>query len=272
VDTSTSGPGGQPTPAQTPAPPQAPAPSPALPTAQPSAASDAPIALEAPTSPLASAQTQLVFFDLDETLTRHDTLLPYAWGFMLRYTPWRIPLMLGVLPAVLQFALRLGDESVVKQSFIRCALGGSRRTTIEAWTARFVPRLIAKGLLPDALKQLAEHRRRGDHLVLMSASTDLYVPAIARELGFTETVCTGVRWDGEKLDGSLTTPNRKGAEKARCFTALAERHSDRGTVAYGNSFTDLPHLRLAKRGVLVNGSHKARRAAQSFGVVCVDWH
>lgn len=214
---------------------------------------------------------QLVFFDLDETITRHDTLVPYAFGFMLRYTPWRIPLMLGVLPAVIQFLLRLGDEGVVKQSFIRCAIGGSQRTTIEKWTTRFVPRLIANGLFADALKQVAEHRQRGDYLVLMSASTDLYVPAIARELGFNETVCTGVRWDGERLNGSLTTPNRKGAEKARCFTALVERHPGRTTVAYGNSFTDLPHLRLASRGVLINGGRKARRAAQSFGVVCVDW-
>jgi HAD superfamily hydrolase (TIGR01490 family) len=220
---------------------------------------------------LEAASTQLVFFDLDETITRHDTLMPYAWGFMLRYTPWRIPLLLGVLPAALEFALRLSDIASVKESFIRCSMGGSHRSTLEKWTARFVPRLIATGLFADALKQVAEHKRRGDHLVLMSASTDLYVPVIARELGFNETICTGVRWDGERLNGSLTTPNRKGAEKARCFTAQVERYPGRTTVAYGNSFSDLPHLRLANRGVLVNGSAKARRAAESFGVLCVDW-
>jgi HAD superfamily hydrolase (TIGR01490 family) len=228
---------------------------------------------------VAAGKSQLVFFDLDETITRHDTLMPYAWGFMLRYTPWRIPLLLGVLPAALEFALRLthgpsglAEIASVKEAFIRCSMGGSRRSTIEKWTAQFVPRLIAKGLFADALKQVAEHKRRGDYLVLMSASTDLYVPVIARELGFAETICTGVRWDGERLNGSLTTPNRKGAEKARCFTAQVERHPGRTTVAYGNSFSDLPHLRLANRGVLVNGSAKARRAAASFGVVCVDWN
>jgi phosphatidylglycerophosphatase C len=220
----------------------------------------------------APATPQLVFFDLDETITRHDTLMPYAWGFMLRYTPWRIPLLLGVLPAALEFVLRLSEIASVKESFIRCSLGGSRRSTIESWTSRFVPRVIAKGLFADALKQVAEHKRRGDHLVLMSASTDLYVPVIARELGFDETICTGVRWDGDRLNGSLTTPNRKGAEKARCFTAQVERYPGRTTVAYGNSYSDLPHLRLANRGVLVNGSAKARRAAESFGVVCVDWN
>ena len=89
---------------------------------------------------------------------------------------------------------------------------------------RFVPRSSLDGTFADAMERIAEHRRAGDYLVLMSASTDLYVPAIARELCFNETICTGVRWDGDRLNGSLTTPNRKGEEKARCFTALREQH------------------------------------------------
>ena len=35
--------------------------------------------------------------------------------------------------------------------------------------------------------------------------------AIGRELGFNETICTEVRWDGDHLDGTLTTPNRNSA-------------------------------------------------------------
>jgi phosphatidylglycerophosphatase C len=223
------------------------------------------------TAPGSPPQRQLVVFDLDETITRHDTLLPYATGFFLRHRPWRIPWLLGVLPAVIAFLFRRVDEGRVKEAFIRATLGKARRSEIQAWTARFVPRVIAHGMFADAVEKVAEHRRRGDYLVLMSASTDLYVPTIARELGFDETICTQVRWDGDILDGSLITPNRKGAEKARCFNALRERHAGLRTIAYGNSFSDLPHLRLASQGVLINGSSKARRAAQSFGVSCVEW-
>jgi phosphatidylglycerophosphatase C len=215
--------------------------------------------------------SQLVVFDLDETITRHDTMLPYAWGFLIRHRPWRIPLLSAVLPSVVKFLLGRVDEGRVKESFIKATLGGARRGEIDAWTARFVPPLIAHGTFANALQRIEEHRRRGDHLVLMSASTDLYVPAIARELGFDETICTGVRWDGDRLNGSLTTPNRKGAEKARCLTELRERHPGLDTIAYGNSSTDLPHLRLATHGFLVNGSARARRVAQHLSVACVDW-
>jgi phosphatidylglycerophosphatase C len=214
---------------------------------------------------------QLVVFDLDETITRHDTLLPYATGFVLRHRPWRVALLATVLPATVEFVVGRADEGRVKESFIKATLRGSRRSEIDAWTARFVPPLIARGTFADAMARIADHRGRGDYLVLMSASTDLYVPAIARELGFDETICTGVRWEGERLNGSLTTPNRKGEEKARCFTALREKHPGLETTAYGNSSTDLPHLRLANHGFLVNGSARARQAAQSLGVACVDW-
>jgi phosphoserine phosphatase len=90
-------------------------------------------------------------------------------------------------------------------------------------------------------------------------------------LGFAETICTEVRWEGDRLDGALTTPNRKGEEKARCFTALRAKHPDTKTAAYGNSSADLPHLRLADRGVLVNGSSRARQRARELGISCVDW-
>ena len=215
--------------------------------------------------------SQLVFFDLDETITRHDTLLPYALGFLLRHRPWRLPLLLTVIPSVLQFLARRADEGQVKESFIKATVGGVRKTQLDAWTARFVPRVIANGTFANALQKISEHRRRGDYLVLMSASTDLYVPAIAAALGFNETICTGVRWNGDRVDGALTTPNRKGAEKARCFAQARAQHPGLTTIAYGNSSTDLPHLQLANQGVLVNGSAKARRVAQDLAVSCVEW-
>ncbi|MDB6088585.1 MAG: family hydrolase [Gammaproteobacteria bacterium] len=219
---------------------------------------------------------ELAVFDLDGTITRSDTLGPYVLGFLLQRpwptSVWRLLRLVRVLPTLMRYLVRLADEGQLKAAFIQATLGGSTRSDIEAWTASFVPRLRGRGLFAAALEQIARHRARGDHLVLMSASTDLYVPAIGRELGFAEVICTGVRWDGEHLNGELTTPNRRGAEKVRCFTALRERHHDLAAVAYGNAASDLPHLRLAERGILVNGSRSARRAAARNGITCVDWH
>jgi len=213
---------------------------------------------------------RLVVFDLDGTITRRDTLLPFVLGFLQR-RPWRLPRLLLVVPALVRFLLKRADHGQLKSSLIKATLRGCTRTEVADWTARFVPRLLRHGLFADAQQRISAHRRREDRLILMSAGTDLYVPAIAHELGFAQVVCTGVRWNGDRLCGELTTANRRGAEKARCFNVLREQHPGLATVAYGNARSDLDHLRLADEGVLVNGTLRARRDAARAGVKCVAW-
>ncbi len=121
-------------------------------------------------------------------------------------------------------------------------------------------------MYPQGLRQVAAHRARGDYLVLMSASPDLYVPAIALALGFNETICTAVRWDGMILNGELVTPNRRGEEKLQCVLALRRRHTDVPIHAYGNSASDLPHLGACEHPYLVHGDPQAVREAARIGV------
>jgi HAD superfamily phosphoserine phosphatase-like hydrolase len=158
----------------------------------------------------------------------------------------------------------------LKSAFIRSTLGGRMRSQVEGWTAQFVPALLKGGVFADALSSIARHKQEGARLVLMSASTDLYVPAIAAALGFDEVICTGVRWKGDRLDGHLTTPNRRGTEKTRCFEALRKAHPGT-TAAYGNAGTDLDHLRLADHPLLVNAPPAARRKAAQLGIPCASW-
>ena len=213
---------------------------------------------------------QLAVFDLDGTITRHDTLIQYVLGY-LKTRPWRVFGFLLALPAVLRYAIGASDRGALKASVIHWTLGGSRREDIDAWNARFVPTLLERGVFRDALERIARHRKDGDHLVLMSASPDFYVPAVGRHLGFNEVTCTGIRWDGDQLHGALTTPNCRGEEKVRRFETLRARHPGLRTAAYGNAGSDLPHLRLADRGVLVNGNEPDRRQAAQMGVTCENW-
>ena len=215
------------------------------------------------------AVRRLVLFDLDGTLTRHDTLLPYVTGFLHRRR--HLVRLARALPALVGFAIRRIDRGGLKSALIRGTLGGANRAQLDAWTIEFVRTLLERGMYSDALDALGTHRRAGDLLVLLSASTDLYVPAIGQALGFAEVICTGVSWDGPRLVGRLTTNNRRGAEKTRCLGSLRETHPGMPITAYGNAASDLEHLRLADRGVLVNGSLRARRAAGSAGVECVRW-
>jgi phosphatidylglycerophosphatase C len=213
---------------------------------------------------------KLAVFDLDGTITRHDTLIQFILGY-LKSRPWRLFGFLLSIPAVLLYALRITDRGALKGSVIRWTLGGSSRRDLDAWNATFVPQLLEGGVFRAALERIAEHQRNGDVLVLMSASPDLYVPVIARHLGFSEVTCTGVRWNGDRLDGRLTTANCRGEEKARRFAGFRVRYPNVVTAAYGNAASDLDHLQLADQGVLVNGSEPTRQRAVGLGVACEDW-
>jgi phosphatidylglycerophosphatase C len=213
----------------------------------------------------------VALFDLDGTLTHHDTLFPFLTGYAVRH-PARLLRLWRLVPAFLGYALAGRDRGLLKSRAIRAVMGGDARPLIEAWAERFVADLHPKGAFRAAgLAVLEAHRSAGDRLVLLSASPDLYVPMIGRLLRFERTVCTEVRWDGERLNGTLRTANRHGEEKVRCLEQLRADYAHAQVTAYGNSLSDIPHLERADRALLVNGNAGARRAAARVGIPTAVW-
>ena len=211
----------------------------------------------------------LAVFDLDGTVARRDTLLPWL-GFCLRQHPDRWLRVPATLPALLRFAFD-GDRGRLKAALVHRLLAGLSRGEIADANRQFLRWLFDGRLFGEALERIAQHRSLGDTLVLLSASVDPYVPDIAAELGFDECECTTVRWQRDgTLDGRLLGENRRGEEKVRVLRALLARLSPSRTSAYGNSSADLPHLRLVDEGWYVNGP--PRDAHGMPHVRCVRWH
>jgi len=220
----------------------------------------------------AGTRRWVAVFDLDGTLTWSDTLLLFSASF-LRHHPWRSVGLWRLPFALIGFVARNRDRGRLKSRVIRMLMGGASRAVIDASADSFVSTLKPRHRLrPAALAMLEAHRAAGDHLVLLSASPDLYVPRIGRFLGFERTVCTEIQWCGDRLDGALKTANRRGAEKLHCLTWLRTQYPDLPIVAYGNSASDLDHMRHADRAVLVNGNAAARGLAARWGVPTADWN
>jgi phosphatidylglycerophosphatase C len=224
----------------------------------------------------ADSRPCVALFDLDGTLTWRDTLLPFLIGYASRYPSrllrlWRLP------AAFVRYLTSHRDRGLLKSRLIRAVMGGDSRSKIDAWSEAFVGSLRPRHVFrAAALATLERHRAAGDHLVLLSASPDLYVPRIGVLLGFERTLCTELKWrsdstDEDRLDGALRTPNRRGEEKARCLAWLRIHYPNVPVTAYGNSKSDLPHLRQADSALLVNGSVTARRSAAALGIPVADW-
>jgi phosphatidylglycerophosphatase C len=218
----------------------------------------------------AATQPWVALFDLDGTLTWRDTLLPFLLGFLKRH-PHRV-LRLWPMPFALYSYWRDRDRGALKSRVIRMVLGGASRPVLEAWAESFVSALKpGQKFRPLALAILETHRAAGDHPVLLSASPDLYVDHIGRMLGFERTLCTELVWCGDRLDGHLKTQNRRGEEKLRCLDWLREQYRGMPIIAYGNSASDLDHMRHADRALLVNGNSAARRLAAKWGIAVSNW-
>jgi phosphatidylglycerophosphatase C len=208
-------------------------------------------------------------FDLDGTITRHDTLMPYLVA-ALRAHPDRW-LRLWPLPAIVAGFFIDRDHGRIKSRVIRAVLGGLGRDEVARLTHGFLDARLAHLTRPAALAAIARHRAQGDWLVLLSASADLYVREIGARLGFDEVICTEIVWRDGRLDGALATPNRRGAEKTHCLEALRARHPGARLAAYGDAGSDLEHLARADAPLVVNARPSTRRRARAAGIATADW-
>lgn len=213
---------------------------------------------------------RVVFFDLDGTISRRDTLFGYVAGFVRRH-PSRMPRYLAVLPALIGYALGVRDRGYLKGALLHAVMGGALRKEVQAWTDEYVPMLIERGVFDEALAAIRKHRDAGDHLVLMTATVDLYVPDLAQALGFDAYLCSKVAWSEDHLEGWLTSPNMRDEEKAAALRRTVAKFPGRRLVGYGNSTPDLPHLKLVDQAYLVNASKSLRKAASGLPVEFKDW-
>lgn len=219
----------------------------------------------------------VAIFDLDGTLTRRDTFLPFLYGYLRRHPRrgWRLillpPALLTLLAAVPFGKVRRRDlRTRIKQAFLRTFLGDAPRTGVAEWGEMYAGRVVAEGLRPGCRAALREHQAAGHRVLLATASPDVYAVPLARRLGIEETVCSRIAWsDADRLSG-FDGGNCRDREKLRRVRALLG-HDGAGVVAYSDSHADLPLLAWAERGVAVSPTRRLAGAAAGLGLDIRRW-
>jgi HAD superfamily hydrolase (TIGR01490 family) len=200
---------------------------------------------------MCTSEQPLAVFDLDGTLLRGDSLLPFLVYCGRQSRQWAA---LGLfLPVVLLlYALRICSPHSAKQALLRRFLRGCTRDEVGQLAEEFANHWVERQSLEAGMERLRYHLSAGHRVLLLSASPDVYVPAIARRMGIVEVVCTRVIWDGEACRGDIFGDNCKGEAKLRMLREyLGKEGPPVESYAYGDSKSDLPVLRWVIRGYLL---------------------
>jgi phosphatidylglycerophosphatase C len=214
----------------------------------------------------------IAIFDLDGTITRRDTYAAYLLGYLGRH-----PLVWRRLPSFAVIAARLAgrrvDDAGMKAAALRAVLGGVDRAGIDDWNDSFVPWCRRRLVRAGAEARIAAHRAAGHRLLLATASLDLYVHPLARELGFDEVLCTRVAWTADgRIAGDLDGGNLKGEAKlAAVRSVVAAIQGAPFAIAYSDHHADLPLLRWADRGIAVCPTARLAAAAAAEGLAVENW-
>jgi phosphatidylglycerophosphatase C len=194
----------------------------------------------------------LAAFDLDRTLTRQDTLMPFLLQAVGRGRTYRSILASSLpLARAAAFGGAGPHRDRAKAALLRRVLGGLPLTALAEAAEAFADHVVAHELRPEVRARVDWHRREGHELVLVSASPELYVSPIGRRLGFDAVLATRLEVGGDgRLTGRLVGANCRGPEKV---VRLREWRGDTLTVAYayGDSTGDREMLAMATTSIRI---------------------
>ena len=213
----------------------------------------------------------LAVFDLDHTLLNGDS--DFAWGQFL--------IERGVVDrrtyeganAAFYAAYKAGTLDIY--AFLRFALqplAAHERAQLNAWHAEFMQEKIRPMIAPAARELIEWHRRRGDTLLIITATNRFITEPIARELGIEHLLATDPAEENGRFTGDVSgTPCFQEGKVTRLREWLkATGHTLAGSSFYSDSHNDLPLLRLVSEPVAVNPDPILEAEARRLGWRILD--
>jgi HAD superfamily hydrolase (TIGR01490 family) len=222
-------------------------------------------------SPLSSARPRpdvektTVFFDLDRTLLPGSSLVCLGQELVRSGELDRATLARGLVRNV-AFARRgAGDAAVGRLRAGLLELAAERPYEPMVNAAVSAAASVARRTFPAARSLVDQHRRAGDAVVIVSASPQELVAAVAVAIGADLGVGTRVAVRDGRLTGRVDGVFCYGKGKlARIREELGALDLGRAT-AYADSLSDLPLLRSCGRPVATNPDRGLLRAARAAG-------
>lgn len=209
------------------------------------------------------------FFDLDNTVVRGSSLLPFAWQ-LVRSGRVSSSEMFRFASMNARFVKTRTESASGRDYVMRRALAlasGQSVADVLSLCDGVVPGIVQRRLNPVVAAEIRRHQREGHQTWLVTASPTELAERIARELGMTGALGTQAERIAGVYSGELAGPILHGQHKADAVSALAavEELDLVRCAAFSDSINDLPLLVLVGRPTVVNANRRLRQIALRNG-------
>lgn len=184
----------------------------------------------------------LALFDFDGTISSSDTWTPFM---RVAVRPSR--LVIGqalMLPIAIGYRLGIVSASRGRQIATRLAFVGDDAARIRECGAEYAKDVLPRTIRTSMLERVAWHRSRGDEVVIVSASLDVYLSPWCQTQGLAH-ICTMLEEKQGRLTGKYVDGDCCGAEKVRRIRRHYDLSRHERVYAYGDSAEDREMLELA---------------------------
>lgn len=203
----------------------------------PSPVNREPSTLNHPPSPV------LHLCDFDGTLTYGDSFSRFLWfALSLPVLIWGGFRLLFVYIGLI--IKGKWSNELAKAAVFAVFFRGKSETDLRAIGQAFVQQKVPSILRPELLSRLQVAEAQGETVVIVSASSDLWLQPFCQEYGFG-LLCTQLEFVAGKYTGRFATPNCKGEEKVRRIKETYDLSAFGKIIAYGNSAGDHAMYELA---------------------------
>lgn len=153
-------------------------------------------------------------------------------------------------------------------------LVGMTRERVDAMADDYTQRYVMQIVRQRAVEQLAWHRQQGDRLMIISASFDFLVEAIARQLNVEEVIGIEVLLDDAKMTDQIAEVVSYQEGKLILLQAWLSQRGETlsGSYFYSDSHNDLPLLEAVENPVTVTPCDVLKETATARGWPQLDWH
>ncbi len=216
---------------------------------------------------------KLALFDLDHTLLPIDS--DYSWGVFTTTIGWTDPVDFNRRNDEFFAHYKAGTLDI--HDYVRFATEALRRhgaARAQAAHAEFMRRVVQPAITPQALALVRQHQRRGDELVIVTATNEFVTRPIADAFGVTELIAVELERESADDGQGWLTGEIKGVPSARegkvtrveqWLGARALNWTDVESTFYTDSINDLSLLEKVTHPVATNPDQRLRALAMERG-------